>query len=85
LSLSKKKAGPSDEACEYENSKFVGTIGLTNGLPSWTGVISRNVMDYLAKREEPTFTKEVFPINESDDTRLSKFRCKRILYQFVKR
>ena len=26
LSLSKKKAGPSDEACEDENSKFVGTI-----------------------------------------------------------
>jgi len=83
--LSKKKAGPSDEACGDENSKFVATIGLTNGLPSWTGIIGRNVMDYLAKREQPTIAKEVFPINESDGKRLSKFHCKRKLYQFVKR
>jgi len=85
LSLTKKEANASNEACEDENSKFVGTIGLTNGSPAWPGVIGWNVRDYFAKRELPTITKEVFPINTSDGTRFSKFHCKRILYQMVKR
>jgi len=47
------KAGASDEACEDENSKFVGTIGLANDSATWKVVMSRNVRNYLAQRDEP--------------------------------
>ena len=51
LSLVKKEASASDEACEDENSKFVGTIGLTNGPATCPGVKSRKVRNYLTQRE----------------------------------
>jgi len=53
-----------------ENLKFVGTTGLTNDSATWPVVVSRNVRNYLAQRDEPpTVTTEVFPSNESDGTR----------------
>jgi len=49
LSLTKKEAySASDEACEDENSRFVGTIGLTNDPTTWPGVMGGKVRDYLA-------------------------------------
>ena len=49
LSLTKKEAySASDEACEDDNSKFVGTIGLTNDPGTWPGVMGRKVRNYLA-------------------------------------
>jgi len=47
------KASASDEACEDENSKFVGTIGLPNDSASWPVFMRRNVRNYLTQREEP--------------------------------
>jgi len=49
LNLKKKETSASDEACEDENSKFVGTIG--NDPATWPGVKSRKVRGYLAQRE----------------------------------
>ena len=43
----------SDEACENENSKFVGTIALTNNSATWPFVMSWNFWNYLAQRDEP--------------------------------
>jgi len=78
LSLTKKEAGESDETCV--NGKFVGTIGLTNDSATWPVVVSRNVRNYLAQRDEPPIvTTEVFPRNESDRTRFFNFPCKRVL------
>ena len=37
-------------------------------------------MDYLAKREPPAITKQVFPTNASDGTRFFKFHCKRVAH-----
>jgi len=51
LSLTKKKASAPDEACEDENSKFVGTIGLTNDPATCQGVKSWKGRDYLAQSE----------------------------------
>jgi len=73
LSLA-KKASASDEACPDENSKFVGTNGLTNNPATCPRVKSWKVRDYLA-----TITTEVFARNESDETRFSNFHCKRVL------
>jgi len=47
------KAGASDEACEDENSKFVGTVGLPNDSATWPVFMSRNVRNYLTQRDEP--------------------------------
>jgi len=33
----------------------------------------------IAQAGSPTITTEVFPENESDGTRLSKFHCERVL------
>ena len=41
--------------------------------------MSRNIKDYLAQKGPPTITAQVFPRNESDETKFSKFHCKRIL------
>jgi len=78
LSLTKKEAAASDEACKTCN--FVGTIGLTNDSAACPGVVSRNVRKYLAQRDEPLTVKtEVCPRNESDGTRFFNFPCKRVL------
>jgi len=49
---------------KVENSKFCGTIGLTNDSATWPVVVSRNVRNYilyLAQRDEPpTVTTEIF-------------------------
>ena len=50
-------------ACEDENSKFLGTIALTNGSPALRSVIGRNVRDYLVQRETPGITKDGFRKN----------------------
>ena len=48
-SLTKKEAySASAEACEDENSKFVGTIGSTNDPATWPGVMGRKVGNHLA-------------------------------------
>jgi len=60
LSLIKKEVSASNDVCEDETSKFVGNIGLTNGSPTWPGVVGRNVRDSLTKGEPPTITK-TFP------------------------
>ena len=44
---------------------------------SWVGMLG-TTLDYLAQIEPHTVTLEVFPRNESDGTRFSKFHCKRI-------
>jgi len=62
----------SDEACEDENSKIVGTNGSTNDPATWSGVMCRNVRGSLARIGPPTITTEVLPRNESDQTRFSK-------------
>jgi len=78
LSLTKKEAAASDEACKTCN--LVGTIGLTNDSAACPGVVSRNVRKYLAQRDEPLTVKtEVCLRNESDGTRFFNFPCKRVL------
>jgi len=47
------KAGASDEACEEENSKFVGIIRLPNDSATWPVFMSRNVRNYVTQRDEP--------------------------------
>ena len=47
----------SDEACEDENSKIVRT----NDPATWPGVMGWNVRGYLARRESPAITAEIFP------------------------
>jgi len=63
LSLTKNEAGASGEACEEENSKFVGTIGLTSnpaarpGVMSWNctfGLFSSKRTTYIHSRRFPT-------------------------------
>jgi len=45
--LGSDSAGASDEACEDENSKFVGTSGLTNDSATCPGVTSRNEFNLI--------------------------------------
>ena len=51
LSLTNKEAIAFDEACDDKNSKFVGTIGLTNDAATCPGPLSRKVRGYLAQRK----------------------------------
>ena len=73
MSLTKKEASASDEACEDENRKFVGTNGLKNDPATCPGVQSRKV------KKRTTITTEVFARNESDEALFSNFYYKRVL------
>ena len=50
-----------------------------NAPATWPGVMSRNGRDFSVQAGAPTTTTGVFPENESDETQLSKFHCKRVL------
>jgi len=56
--------------------KNFGTIGLIYDPATCSGVMSRNVSGYLAQRGLPAIASEVFPRNNSDGTRFSKFHRK---------
>ena len=79
LSLTKKEASISDEACEDENSNFVGAIALTNYPTTCPGVKSRKLWDYLAQREpqsQHNFLSETRVIGHGFLTSSAKEYCK---------
>jgi len=79
LILTKKEASASDEVCEEQNLKFVGTIGLTNDPATCPGVKSRKVRDYLAQREpqsQQTFSPETRMMRHDFLTALQKSTAK---------